>query len=129
MKKTLISLNFNGRRQYFLFLFWSKRASKGTLLFPLLVSFPARFPRFFSFFFASDDSFFLFFLSDDEERKAKEMKAFCSFNQRSRAGASFSFLSFSFLSADLMRADLFYEERSGRGRVLVRENLSFFGER
>ena len=34
-----------------------------------------------------------------------------------------SFLSFSFLSADLMRAILFYEEGSGRGRVLVRENL------
>ena len=69
------------------------------------------------------------FFSLMTRKEAKEMKAFCSFNQRSRAGASFSFLSFSFLSADLMRADLFYEERSGRGRVLVRENLSFFGER
>ena len=80
MKKTLISLNFNGRRQYFLFLFWSKRASKGTLLFPLLVSFPARFPRFFSFFLLLTTPFSSFFSDDDEERKAKEMKAFCSFN-------------------------------------------------
>ena len=46
------------------------------------------------------------------------------FFQRARAGASFSsFPSFSFSDADLMRAILFYEERSGRGRVLVRENL------
>ena len=53
------------------------------------------------------------------------MKAFFVLSTRSRAGAlSFSsFLSFSFLSADLMRAILFYEEGSGRGRVLVRENL------
>ena len=46
------------------------------------------------------------------------------FFQRARAGASFSsFPSFSFSDADLMRAILFYEERSGHGRVLVRENL------
>ena len=46
------------------------------------------------------------------------------FFQRARAGASFSsFPSFSFSDADLMRAILFYEERSRRGRVLVRENL------
>ena len=46
------------------------------------------------------------------------------FFQRARAGASFSsFPSFSFSDADLMRAILFYEEGSGRGRVLVRENL------
>ena len=46
------------------------------------------------------------------------------FFQRARAGASFSsFPSFSFSDADMMRAILFYEERSGRGRVLVRENL------
>ena len=53
------------------------------------------------------------------------MKAFFVLSTRSRAGAkSFSsFLRFSFLSADLMRAILFYEEGSGRGRVLVRENL------
>ena len=68
------------------------------------------------------------FFSDDDEERSEGNESFLFF-QRSRAGASFSFLSFSFLSADLMRADLFYEERSGRGRVLVRENLSFFGER
>ena len=65
--------------------------------------------------------FFFLFLSDSE---AKDRNESFLFFQRSRAGASFSsFLSFSFLSADLMRTILFYEERSGRGRVLVRENL------
>ena len=56
-------------------------------------------------------------------KEAKDRNESFLFFQRSRAGASFSFLSFSFLSADLMRAILFYEERSGHGRVLVRENL------
>ena len=53
------------------------------------------------------------------------MKAFFrSFNAlSSRREFLFFSESFSFLSADLMRAILFYEERSGHGRVLVRENL------
>ena len=53
------------------------------------------------------------------------MKAFFrSFNAlSSRREFLFFSESFSFLSADLMRAILFYEEGSGRGRVLVRENL------
>ena len=110
----------------FLFLFWSKFcASKGERFSPFWCLFPRDFLVF--FFFASDDSFFLFSRIDDERKKQRNESSFLFF-QRSRAGASFSFLSFSFLSADLMRADLFYEERSGRGRVLVRENLSF-GER
>jgi hypothetical protein len=59
-------------------------------------------------------------------KEAKDRnESFFVLSTRARAGASFSsFLRVSlFLSADLMRAILFYEERSGRGRVLVRENL------
>jgi hypothetical protein len=73
------------------------------------------FPRDFSF-------FFFLFLSDSEAKDRNE--SFSFFQRALEQALSFSsFLSFSFLSADLMRAILLYEERSGRGRVLVRENL------
>ena len=68
--------------------------------------------------------FFFLFCSPPLLRSEGQKRKLFVLSTRSRAGASFSsFLSFSFLSADLMRAILFYEERSGRGRVLVRENL------
>jgi hypothetical protein len=65
----------------------------------------------------------LLLLSDSEAKDRNE--SFSFFQRALEQALEFLFFSesFSFLSADLMRAILFYEEGSGRGRVLVRENL------
>ena len=111
--KTYEFLNCN-QSVFFVFLFGPNFVLQKASAFPPFGVFSREISRF----------FFFFCFSSLTQKRRTEMKAFRSFNAlSSRREFLFFSESFSFLSADLMRAILLYEERSGRGRVLVRENL------